>query len=113
MKKVIRLNENDIEKLVKKIIRESYTGSIIDFEGVTDSLVNKLVSNEFSEKSRDDVYSLAKKTLEGRTAGEKIKLYKLLAIKIGNYTRAFRDASSEQSSYYSIASRLEGFGFGY
>lgn len=105
MKKVIRLSENDIEGLVKKIIREEksgdlkkacwkgyeavgmkvkngkkvpncvpikegHTGSIIDFEGVTDSLVNKLVSNQFSEKSRDDVYSLAKKTLEGRTASE-------------------------------------------
>ncbi len=83
-------------------------GSVIDFEGVADSLMNILTSNQFSDESDDRVYRLAKKTLENRSVEEKIKLYKTIAIKLQNFSNAFPIAANMASQYYSIASRLEG-----
>lgn len=83
-------------------------GSVIDFEGVADSLMNILTSNQFSDESDDRVYVLAKKTLENRSIEEKVKLYKTIAIKLQNFSNAFPIAANMASQYYSIASRLEG-----
>lgn len=83
-------------------------GSVIDFEGVADSLMNILTSNQFSDESDDRVYALAKKTLENRSIEEKVKLYKTIAIKLQNFSNAFPIAANMASQYYSIASRLEG-----
>lgn len=96
--------DNNISGRVKRIISNSLdenSGSIIDI----DDLVNILTSNEFSDKSQDSVYELAKKTLSGRDKEEKSKFYSLLAIKIDNFTKKYPQAQSLASEFRYIANR--------
>ncbi len=107
MKKMTKQEfQNYIISEAKKLV-ENHSGSMIDFEGVSDSLINMLISNEFSESSQDEVYVLAKKTVEGRDSIEKNKLYKTIANKLQNFTKAYPEASNLASQYYYIANRLE------
>ena len=84
-------------------IKESHTGSIIDMEGVTDNLVNKLVSNNFSDDSISNVYDLLRKTLMGRTVQEKIDLYKLMSVKLDKY----KDNRGQAQTYRYLTDRME------
>jgi hypothetical protein len=91
------------QNATKKELSEN-VGSILDTEGIVSNLVKKLTDNKFSEKSKTDVYELAKKTLNGRTKEEKKEFYKLLADEIGK--TKMDGASIEQQAYNSIASNL-------